>query len=184
MSLCSPTSATGNALNNSQAIIDRTNRNGGLPDGSSGGGGGGGGNEDEKDERNDVSPDPSRLQLQQIWDLSLIAHIRLHLQNGAEDLRIKNEPDYSPLGSNTQPPTPTTPGSPFVVSQGGGKGSGGASSNVVEVVSTPTIDTGLTNLANIATADMLNIWTASKLASKGGSVNTADGNYHANSVVV
>lgn len=94
-------------------------------------------------------------------------------QTGAEDLRVKSEPNYSPLGgSNTQPPTPTTPGSPYV--SGGGKGNGGSSS--LDAVVNPSLEASLAgNLANIATADMLNIWTASKLASKGGSVNTADG---------
>lgn len=95
---------------------------------------------------------------------------------GAEDLRVKSEPNYSPLGgSNTQPPTPTTPGSPFV--SGGNKGNGGSSvSNAIDAVVNPSLEASLAgNLANIATADMLNIWTASKLASKGGSVNTADG---------
>lgn len=87
---------------------------------------------------------------------------------------MKSEPNYSPLGgSNTQPPTPTTPGSPFV---SGGKGSGG--SNAIDVVVNPSLEASLAGgLANIATADMLNIWTASKLASKGGSVNTADGEW-------
>lgn len=86
---------------------------------------------------------------------------------------MKSEPNYSPLGgSNTQPPTPTTPGSPFV---SGGKGNGGSS---MDAIANPSLDASLAgNLANIATADMLNIWTASKLASKGGSVNTADGEY-------
>lgn len=52
------------------------------------------------------------------------------------------------------------------------KGNGGSSLDVVN----PSLEASLAgNLANIATADMLNIWTASKLASKGGSVNTADG---------
>lgn len=84
---------------------------------------------------------------------------------------------YSPLGgSNTQPPTPTTPGSPYV---SGGKGNGGSSvSNAIDAVVNPSLEASLAgNLANIATADMLNIWTASKLASKGGSVNTADGEW-------
>lgn len=31
--------------------------------------------------------------------------------------------------------------------------------------------------ASIAPADMLNVWNATKLNSKGGTVNTADGNY-------
>lgn len=87
---------------------------------------------------------------------------------------MKSEPNYSPLGgSNTQPPTPTTPGSPFV---SGVKGNGGSSA--LDGVSNPSLEASLAgNLANIATADMLNIWTASKLASKGGSVNTADGEF-------
>lgn len=90
---------------------------------------------------------------------------------------MKSEPMYSPLGgSNTQPPTPTTPGSPYV---SGGKGNGGSSvSNAIDAVVNPSLEASLAgNLANIATADMLNIWTASKLASKGGSVNTADGEW-------
>lgn len=84
-------------------------------------------------------------------------------QAGAEDLRVKNEIDYSPppptLSTNA-PPTPTTP-----VSFVSGKGA------------TETIDGGLPGglASQIATADMLNVWTASKLANKGGSVNTADG---------
>ncbi|XP_055681633.1 zinc finger protein chinmo isoform X2 [Lutzomyia longipalpis] len=82
---------------------------------------------------------------------------------GAEDLRVKNEIDYSPppptLSTNA-PPTPTTPVT-FVSAKG----------------TTETIDGGLPGglASQIATADMLNVWTASKLANKGGSVNTADG---------
>lgn len=90
-------------------------------------------------------------------------------------MRIKSEPNYSPVGgTNTQPPTPTTPGSPFV-SSGKNNGGGSSASNAIDATN-PSLDASLAgNLANIATADMLNIWTASKLASKGGSVNTADG---------
>lgn len=34
-----------------------------------------------------------------------------------------------------------------------------------------------TSLAAIAPADMLNVWNATKLSSKSGTVNTADGEY-------
>lgn len=33
----------------------------------------------------------------------------------------------------------------------------------------------ISNLASIAPADMLNVWNATKLSSKSGTVNTADG---------
>lgn len=37
-------------------------------------------------------------------------------------------------------------------------------------------ETGVpTNLASIAPSEMLNVWNATKLNSKGGTVNTADG---------
>lgn len=39
-------------------------------------------------------------------------------------------------------------------------------------------ETGLpSSLASIAPADMLNVWNATKLNSKGGTVNTADGKH-------
>lgn len=78
----------------------------------------------------------------------------LLLQIGAEDLRIKLESDYSPQPptSNTTPPTPTS------------------------LVSYMETKDGLPpNLAQIAPADMLNVWNATKLSSKSGTVNTADG---------
>ncbi|XP_055298803.1 zinc finger protein chinmo isoform X2 [Sitodiplosis mosellana] len=73
---------------------------------------------------------------------------------GAEDLRIKLEADYSPQPptSNTTPSTPTS------------------------LVSYMETKDGLPpTLAQIAPADMLNVWNATKLSSKSGTVNTADG---------
>jgi len=74
---------------------------------------------------------------------------------GAEDLRIKLENDYSPQPptSNTTPSTPTSLVS-YIENKDGGI---------------------TTNLAAIAPADMLNVWSATKLSSKSGTVNTADG---------
>lgn len=76
-------------------------------------------------------------------------------QGGAEDLRIKLEADYSPQPptSNTTPSTPTSLVS-YMENKDG---------------SLPT------SLASIAPADMLNVWNATKLSSKSGTVNTADG---------
>lgn len=73
-------------------------------------------------------------------------------------MRIKLENDYSP-----QPPTSnTTPSTP---------------TSLVSYMESK--DGGLTqSLASIAPADMLNVWNATKLSSKSGTVNTADGEYH------
>lgn len=77
------------------------------------------------------------------------------MQIGAEDLRIKLEADYSP-----QPPTSnTTPSTP---------------TSLVSYMETNK-DGLPTNMASIAPADMLNVWNATKLSSKSGTVNTADG---------
>lgn len=83
---------------------------------------------------------------------------KFYFQNGAEDLRIKLEADYSP-----QPPTSnTTPSTP---------------TSLVSYMETNK-ESGLpTSLAAIAPADMLNVWNATKLSSKSGTVNTADGEY-------
>lgn len=79
-----------------------------------------------------------------------------YLQNGAEDLRIKLEVDYSPQPptSNTTPSTPTSLVSYMDINK----------------------ETGLpTNMASVAPAEMLNVWNATKMNSKTGTVNTADG---------
>lgn len=34
---------------------------------------------------------------------------------------------------------------------------------------------GITDLSSVAPSEMLNVWNAAKLTSKGGTVNTADG---------
>lgn len=80
-----------------------------------------------------------------------------YFQTGAEDLRIKLEADYSP-----QPPTSnTTPSTPTSLA------------SYLE----PNKDGLPTSLAAIAPADMLNVWNATKLSSKSGTVNTADGKF-------
>lgn len=71
-------------------------------------------------------------------------------------MRIKVEVDYSPQPptSNTTPSTPTSLVSYMDINK----------------------ETGVpTNLASIAPSEMLNVWNATKLNSKGGTVNTADG---------
>ncbi|XP_031624557.1 zinc finger protein chinmo isoform X2 [Contarinia nasturtii] len=74
---------------------------------------------------------------------------------GAEDLRIKLEADYSP-----QPPTSnTTPSTP---------------TSLVSYMETRS-DGLPPSLAQIAPADMLNVWNQTKLSSKSGTVQTADG---------
>lgn len=79
------------------------------------------------------------------------------VQNGAQDLRIKMEFEYTtqPPTSNTNLPTPTSLVSFIDKNNEAGLPGGLASS--------------------IAPADMLNVWNATKLNSKGGTVNTADG---------
>lgn len=76
------------------------------------------------------------------------------LQSGAQDLRIKMEVEYTtqPPTSNSGMPTPTS---------------------MVTFKNDSGLPGGLA--ASIAPADMLNVWNATKLNSKGGTVNTADG---------
>lgn len=76
-------------------------------------------------------------------------------QNGAQDLRIKMEAEYSSQPPTTNLSTPTS---------------------LVSFIDKNS-DTGLPGglAASIAPADMLNVWNATKLNSKGGTVNTADG---------
>ncbi|KAG4070846.1 hypothetical protein HA402_011072 [Bradysia odoriphaga] len=74
--------------------------------------------------------------------------------SGAQDLRIKMEVEYTtqPPTSNSGMPTPTS---------------------LVSFKNDSGLPGGLA--ASIAPADMLNVWNATKLNSKGGTVNTADG---------
>lgn len=76
-------------------------------------------------------------------------------QIGAEDLRIKLESEYSPQPptSNTTPSTPTS------------------------LVSYMDKDRGQPDFGGVAPADMLNVWNATKLSAKSGTVNTADGKH-------
>lgn len=79
----------------------------------------------------------------------------LIFQNGAQDLRIKMEAEYSSQPPTTNLSTPTS-----LVS-------------FIDKNSDSGLPGGLA--ASIAPADMLNVWNATKLNSKGGTVNTADG---------
>lgn len=76
------------------------------------------------------------------------------LQSGAQDLRIKMEVEFNA----TQPPTNSGLPTP---------------TSLVSFKNDSGLPGGLA--ASIAPADMLNVWNATKLNSKGGTVNTADG---------
>lgn len=88
-----------------------------------------------------------------VIDKCFVRNLVFSPQNGAEDLRIKLDTDYSqPSSVNATTPSPAIG---FIDSKDNVLAGGLASS--------------------IAPADMLNVWNATKMNSKGGTVNTADG---------